>query len=198
MGLLRSVNAEHWRARANQPAFPNRWRSLFTRYGQRVHHAYGRSVIDDASKFLRQMHPLPDPIDYQRLQFGRSRTCAPRHRIHIERRSDDLAENCRSSRRPAKIAKKHRMTPVHHTRDDELIDVTQNFVERFTLFGWLRRKRCENRARLVVRRNSQRAQVLSKICNPIRQFMQLPAELFGASVAEVGLSICHSLEKSRL
>ena len=60
------------------------------------------------------------------------------------------------------------MTPVHHTRDDDPIDVAQNFVERFTLFGWLRRKGGENRARLVVRRDTQRFYILPKIRNPIR------------------------------
>ena len=76
------------------------------------------------------------------------------------------------------------MTPVHHTRDDKLINVTQNFVERFTLFGWLRRKGGENCARFVVRRDAQRFYILAKIRNPIRKLVQLSAEFLRWSITE--------------
>ena len=88
------------------------------------------------------------------------------------------------------------MTPVHHTGDDELIDVTQNFAERFTLFGWLRRKDGENRAWLVVRRDAQLFYIFAKIRNPVRQLVQLFAELLRWSITK-RLWIFHHLSSRR-
>src|SRR5438270_179280 len=57
----------------------------------------------------------------------------------------------------AKIPKKHQITPVHHPRNDDLIDIAKNLLERLGVFRRVSRKRSENRARFVVRCNPQRS-----------------------------------------
>ena len=76
---------------------------------------------------------------------------------------------------------------MHHSGNDQPIDIAQNFVERVTLLGRLRRNIGENRARLMVRRHAQRIDILSKIRNPIRERVQLPAKFFRRRVAQVAL-----------
>jgi hypothetical protein len=112
-----------------------RRRSFFARNRERVHNSDGRGVVDNAAKFFRQSHPLPCPINDQRFQFSRRRRRAPRHRIHIQRRSRDFAEDSRPSLSPAEVTEKHRMAPMHHAGNDQSIDVGKNFFERFRIFG---------------------------------------------------------------
>jgi hypothetical protein len=73
---------------------------------------------------------------------------------------------------------------VHHARDDDVIDVAENSLERFAFlwcaFGELR----ANSAGFVVRRNAQSFDVFAKIRNPIREFMQLFAEFLRRRVTE--------------
>jgi hypothetical protein len=83
------------------------------------------------------------------------------------------------------------MTPVHHAGDNDPIDIAKNFLEPFAFFGRLGWERCQNRARsrdCGIRRDPQRSYILPKICNPIRQFVQLSAEFLGWSVTKR----CHS------
>ena len=68
------------------------------------------------------------------------------------------------------------MTPMHHAGNNDPIDIAKNFLERLAFFRGLGGERSQNRARLVVRRDSQQPYILAKICNPIRQFVQLSAE----------------------
>ena len=84
------------------------------------------------------------------------------------------------------------MTPVHHARNNDSIDIAKNFLERLAFFGRLGGQRSQNRARLVVRRDPQRSQGLPKICDPIGQFMQLSAEFLRRSITKI-LSVFHSL-----
>ena len=77
------------------------------------------------------------------------------------------------------------MTPVHHARNDQLIDVAQNFVEGLTVVRRLHGKRGENRSGFFAGRDTNLFDVLSKIRNPIRERVQLPAKLFRRRVAQV-------------
>jgi len=63
------------------------------------------------------------------------------------------------------------MTPVRHARNNQPIDVVENFPEWFAFFGRMRRKLRTNGAWFVVRRDVQRFYVFSKIRNPIRKFV---------------------------
>ena len=92
------------------------------------------------------------------------------------------------------------MAPMYHSGNDQAVDVAENCFELFAFFGWLRRKRASNRARLVVRRNPQFTDVLAEIRDPISQLMKLVPEKFRRRVAEwlfaaanpsVGGSILH-------
>ena len=74
------------------------------------------------------------------------------------------------------------MTPVHHAGNNDPIDIAKNFLKRLAFFGGLGGERCQNRPRsrdCGIRRDRQRSYMLPKICNPIRQFVQLSAEFFG-------------------
>ena len=85
------------------------------------------------------------------------------------------------------------MRPVHHARNNEPIDVAENLVEWFGLFRRLRRKPCDNRARLVVRRDAQFFDSFAEVRDPIRERVQLPAKFFRRRIAEIWLSIFHGL-----
>ena len=63
--------------------------------------------------------------------------------------------------------------------------------ERFAMLRWLRRKRCANRARFVIRRDADIADCFTIIGDPIGESVQLPAEFGDRNVAE-WWSIFHS------
>ena len=65
---------------------------------------------------------------------------------------------------------------MHHAGNNDPIDIAKNFLERLAFFWRLGGERCQNRARLVVRRDPERSYMLPKIRDPIGQFMQLSAE----------------------
>ncbi len=63
------------------------------------------------------------------------------------------------------------MPPMHHSRNNETIDIREDFFERFAFLGWLRRERRQNCARLIVRRNAQRSNFFPIIGDPIRELV---------------------------
>ena len=76
------------------------------------------------------------------------------------------------------------MTPVHHARDDDVIDVAENSLERFAFLWCALGELLANSAGLVVRRNAQSFDVFAKIRNPVREFMQLFTEFVRRRVTE--------------
>ena len=76
------------------------------------------------------------------------------------------------------------MTPVHHARNDDVIDVAENCLKRLAFFGRALGKLLANSAGLVVRRNAQLFDMFAKIRNPVREFMQLFAEFLRRRVTE--------------
>ena len=58
---------------------------FFTRHGQRMHDSYRGRVVNNAAKLVRQTEPLPQPIQNERFQLGRSRRRAPGHGVDVER-----------------------------------------------------------------------------------------------------------------
>src|SRR2546423_726051 len=52
--------------------------------------------------------------------------------------------------------------------------------------------------RFIVKRNAQFFDVFAEICNPVRESMQLFAEFLGRRVAEIRLSISHSLGQNSI
>ncbi len=76
------------------------------------------------------------------------------------------------------------MTPMHHSGNDQSIDIGENVLERFAMLRWARRKRCANRARFVVWRDADIADRFTIIGDPIGEFVQLPAEFGDWNVAE--------------
>ena len=81
---------------------------------------------------------------------------------------------------------------MHHSGKDQSIDIGENVLERFAMLRWLRRKRCSNRARFVIRRDADIADCFTIIGDPIGEFVQLPAEFGDWNVAE-WWSLFHSL-----
>ena len=80
---------------------------------------------------------------------------------------------------------------MHHSGKDQSIDIGENVLERFAMLRRLRRKRCANRARFVIRREADIADCFTIIGDPIGEFVQLPAEFGDRNVAE-WWSIFHS------
>ena len=78
---------------------------------------------------------------------------------------------------------------MHHARNDDVIDVAENPLERFAFFGSTLGELLANGARLVVRRYAQLVDVLSKIRNPVGEFMQLFTEFFRWRVASISLAL---------
>jgi len=64
---------------------------------------------------------------------------------------------------------------MHHSGKDQSIDIGENVLERFAMLRRLRRKRCTNRARFVIRRDADIADCFTIIGDPIGEFVQLPA-----------------------
>src|SRR4029077_16352001 len=85
---------------------------------------------------------------------------------------------------PAEVTEKHRVTPVYHARDDDVINVAENFLKRLAFLGRALRELLANSAGLVVRRNPQAFEVFAKIGNPVREFMQLFTEFVRRRVTE--------------
>ena len=82
------------------------------------------------------------------------------------------------------------MTPVHHSRNDQPIDIAQNFLEALAFFRWMLGKTRTNSAWFIVRRDTQCLDIFTEISNPVGEFVKLPAKLFRGRVAE-RLSIFH-------
>ena len=76
------------------------------------------------------------------------------------------------------------MAPMHHARNDDVIHVAKNFLERLSFLGGAIRQLGADRAGLIVRRHSQSFDVFAKIRNPVREFMQLFAEFLRWRVTE--------------
>ena len=79
------------------------------------------------------------------------------------------------------------MTPMHHSRKDDPIDISQNFLEWLALLGWLCGQCGTDCARFAVRRNAQRFYFSTIIRDPIRQLMQLFAENLRWGISEIFL-----------
>ncbi len=82
---------------------------------------------------------------------------------------------------------------MHHSRNDEPIDVAENFLERlavFRRFGW---KIAKYRPGTLVRRDADVFEVLAKIRDPVCQFVQLLSKfLWGGVPSFAGTPLCRS------
>ena len=83
---------------------------------------------------------------------------------------------------------------MHHSWNDQPIDVAENFLKRFTLFRWLGRQRRADRTGLAIRRDSQLGDVFPKVSDPIRKLMKLFPKNFRRRIAK-RWSIFHALER---
>jgi len=79
------------------------------------------------------------------------------------------------------------MTPMHHSRKDDPIDISQNFLEWLALLGRLCGQCGADCARFGVGRNAQRFHFSTKIRDPIRQSMQLFTKNLRRRVSEIFL-----------
>ena len=79
------------------------------------------------------------------------------------------------------------MTPMHHSRKDDPIDISQNFLEWLALLGWLCGQCGTDRARFPVRGNAQRFYFPTIVRDPVCQSMQLFAENLRRRVSEIFL-----------
>src|SRR5438046_588037 len=105
-------------------------------------------------------------------------------------RDRQRVQDAKRGRGPAEISEKHRMTPVHHSRNDQPINIAQNFLEALAFFRWMLGKTRTNSAWFIVRRDTQCLDIFTEISNPVGEFVKLPAKLFRGRVAE-RLSIFH-------
>src|ERR1700745_1752943 len=76
------------------------------------------------------------------------------------------------------------MTPMHHSRKDDPIEISHNFLEWLALVGWLWWQRRTDCARFAVRRNAQRFHFSPIVRNPIRQSMQVFAKLLQRNITK--------------
>src|SRR6267143_1601314 len=72
-------------------------------------------------------------------------SCGPGQRYKSE-----IAEGCVRS---DEVREEHGMTPMHHSRKDDPIDISQNFLEWLALLGWLCGQCGTDCARFAIGRN---------------------------------------------
>src|SRR5207247_8315034 len=101
-----------------------------------------------------------------------------------QRRAENFGQNPRRGASPTEVTEKHRVAPVHHPGKDDAVYVAEYSLERFIFVGSSLGELRANSARLVVRRNTHLFDVFAKICNPVREFMQLFAEFHRWRVTE--------------
>ena len=174
MRLIGCVNAKDRGSRTDQSAFASRRRGFFARNRKCVHDSDRRRIVNNAVELVRQSQPLPQPIDHDCLQFGCRGRRPPRHRVHVERRSNDLAKKSRPGGCPSEVAQKHRMAPMHHAGKNHSVDIGENVLERFAMLRRLGRKGGANRARFVIRCNAQLTDIFAIVRDPISE----PVKLF--------------------
>ena len=87
---------------------------------------------------------------------------------------------------------------MHHSRNDDVIDVAENFLEWLAFFGCALGELLANSAGLVVRRNAQSFDVFAEIRNPVREFMQLFAEFLRRRVTEAIVDLSSSFVAAAL
>ena len=84
---------------------------------------------------------------------------------------------------------------MHHSGNDDAIDVGENFFERLGIFGRLGRQRAADGARFIVRPDGQLPKSFAKIGDPVGELIKLLSKNFRRRVAELWLvlhcSDCH-------
>lgn len=80
---------------------------------------------------------------------------------------------------------------MNHSGNDQPIDVSEDFVERFGIFRRFSGQRAANGARLAVWSDRHLSKIFPKVRDPIGELMQLLSKNFGRGVAKLRLSILH-------
>src|SRR5262249_16501649 len=191
--LIGGVNAKPREIAIGESKLSCRWSSFFACDRKRVHDPNRRRVVNHAFELLGQPNPLPQPIDHNGFKLSGHGTRTPRHRVHVQRRGENFTQNSWRGGSPAEVTEKHRVTPVHHAWNDDVIDVGENLLKRLAFFWCAFGKLLANSARLVVRRDAQSLDMLAKIRDPIREFMQLFAKFLRQRVTEIGWLTSRSL-----
>ena len=111
-----------------------------------------RRVLDVAVPAARQPEQLREPVQHRQLELGRGRRREPRHRVHVQRRDQELGEDPRLRAGVREPGEEARMVPVRERRQHELVEVAQHRRERLAL---LRRRVRQLRAE-VARRDGRR------------------------------------------
>ena len=182
--LVGGVNAKARQIAIGKAQFSGRWRGFLTGHRKRMHDPNRRCVVNHAAKLFRQTDPLPEPVHNNCFELCRSGAGAPRHCVDVQRRAENFGQNPRRGASPTEVTEKHRVAPVHHPGKDDAVYVAEYSLERFIFVGSSLGELRANSARLVVRRNTHLFDVFAKICNPVREFMQLFAEFLGRRVTE--------------
>src|SRR5581483_5522945 len=78
----------------------------------------------------------------------------PRHRVHVQRRNEQLGEDARLGARVRKPREEARVVPVRERREDQLVEIAQHVRERLAALGRRSRQGGAHRAWLDGRRDA--------------------------------------------
>ncbi len=126
---VRLLGHEHHPAR---PQLPGRGKS-----GDRRRR---RRVLDVAVKTLGEAEQLAQPVECELLDLRRRRRRAPEHRVHVQCGDEELGEDSGLRAGDGEVAEEARVVPVRDPREDRLVEVAEDRLERLAMLGRRGRK----------------------------------------------------------
>jgi len=129
------------------------------------------------------------PGDGDLFQLGCRRAAFPEHRICIQCGREQLAENPRSRGRDREVGVKVRMVPMGDSREDQVSEVPENRVHRFTSRRPDIGKQALQFPRMATGQHQISSWILKIVSNPLQQVMAVAAEVFGQHVAASGFGV---------
>ena len=109
------------------------------RRGERGDRRGRRRVLDVPVPAARQAEQLREPVQHRHLELGRGRGREPGHVVDVQRRDQELGEDPRLGAGVGEPREEARVVPVREPRQDQLVEVAQERLERLALLGRRRR-----------------------------------------------------------
>ena len=177
MRLIRTVHARRWNvAPSREPLCAHVGDRRLARRHERVHRRHRGRVVNDAFEGVGQADQPPEPRERDGFEFGGGGRGPPQHRLLIERGRQEIGEHAGRAAGDGEIGEEPRMIPVRQAGDEQAFEVGHDGLERFTLFGRVRRQGGCDRAGPIARKYRIVLDVLEVVGDPVDELVTVTPE----------------------
>ena len=154
--------------------------------GEGEHRRDRSRVVDVTRPVGIDAEHLPQPVERTILELRRRRRRLPEHRVHVQRRRQQLGEDSGRTGADREVGEEAGVIPVSDPRNDHALEVGNDVIERLARARRRRRERGRDLARSRARDHGKALRMREILAHPLDETLPVVDEALGWDVAREG------------